>query len=142
MERFLRALTGLADVAIRRHTFRHSSGWTPPTAWQRIQAMLHGRSRLLDEMERINAQPALVIEKDGVVLRIVYSDGPKVATEAVDLAGNDIPDLASVTAQFEMDGDDRHLVLKKAYTTICNALHDEGSFVLYSGQSGVWERTS
>jgi hypothetical protein len=142
LERLLRGLPGLTGVEIRREAFGTSEGWTVPTTWQRMQAKLRGTTRFLDDLERINTQPALVLMKDGVTLRFVYNNQGHVAQEARELADDELPAVQGATARIECDGDDPNLLLEKVYTRICNALHDEGSFVLYSGQSGVWERTS
>ncbi len=142
LQQFLSALPELAGADIRREIFGDSEGWKPPTTWQRMQAKLRGTARFLDQLERINTQPALVVVKNGVTLRFVYSDQVHVADEARELAEDGLPMLKGATARFECDGNDQHLVLENVYTIICNALHDEGSVILYSDQTGVWERTS
>jgi hypothetical protein len=141
LDQFLRALPGLAGVAIECRMFGDSDGWKPVTAWRRMQAKLKGTVRFLEQIEAINAQPAVIVHKDGVTIRFLYSDAPHVAEEAEELASDDVPALRGATARFESDGDDKDLVLEDVYTVICDALHDEGSFVLYSGQTGVWEKS-
>jgi hypothetical protein len=141
MDAFLGGLALPHDVRPLPRTLKESFGITPPTWRNRLAARIAGRSAAADRAAALAATPSLDLVCGDATLTCTCSRAPHVAVEAQELSDMDGLDMAGITTRFEFYGHDPGLVFLDTYTKIMDALHDSGHFVLYSGQTGVWERS-
>ena len=79
----------------------------------------------------------LSLTKNGIELRIYYSDEPWVAGECEEIAEDCDERCRGSTRWFSLHGTDLDLVLVDDHELICERLRTTGDFVFYSPQNGL-----
>ena len=77
------------------------------------------------------------LTKNGVELRLYYTDEPYVAGECEDIAEHSGGHCRGSTRWFSLHGTDLELVLVEDHESICDRLRRTGDFVFYSPQNGL-----
>jgi len=77
------------------------------------------------------------LTRNGIELRIYYSDEPWVAGECEDIAEHSDARCCGSTRWFSLHGTDLDLVLVNDHESICERLRTTGDFIFYSPQNGL-----